>query len=312
MKDWIVSENETVTLGGFWLEGVRVARHEFKNDIVTHPVEPGFEITNFIVNEPLEVRLDVTFFSGRDRFRDRQCKHLIWLRDKKVPVEFFSTVTGYVEHMVIESMEVTTDNASGNTYSASIMLKEIQIAEIKVEVLYRVAEGEDVYANVERDFFYRNGDLETPKRSPVPVDYNAILREWGSLRSSSFWGGEESDFAKEIYLDFEQDPEAPSQRIRTNIWIHGEKVECVCHLRWEPPKVPTAEGRTHLMIEPYNKAGYPEDFAFFSGYVWESLDGNKVAEYTGTDPEGHLAFLILCKNHNFPGVDIRIRGTMCD
>jgi len=312
MRDWIVSENETVTLGGFQLDGVRVARHEFKNDIVTHPVEPGFEITNFIVNEPIEVKLDLTFFTGLDDYRNRQCKHMIWLRDKKVPVEFFSTVTGYVENVVIESLEVTTDNVSGNTYSASIMLKEVQIAEIKVEVLYRIAEGEDVYANAEKDFGYRDGDLDTPKRSPVPVDYNSILKGWGSLRSVMFWGGEESDFAKEISLDFEQDLEANPHRIRTKIWIHGEEVECVCHLRWTPPKDPTAEGKTHIIIEPFYKAGYPEDFTFFSGNVWESLDGNKVAEYTGVDPEGHLAFLILCNDHNFPGTDIRIRGTMCD
>ncbi len=307
MSDWIVVENEFVTIGGFLLDGVTVAKHDFRNDVVTHPVEPGFEITNFIVNKPVEIRLSATLYSGPTDSRDTQLSYLKYLRDNKLPVEFFSTVTGYLESVVIEELDVETNNDSGNTYFATINLKEVQIVEIKAEVLHTIKDTDGtVHPNEEYDAGWSE-DLETPKRQPTPIDYQSRYKAFKQFLP----GYEEKLYDDEKRVGFAPIPERTAQVAHMRVKIHGEEVPVDIHMVWYPPKDPAIEeGEMYLKIESAGCDEYPAGYVFFQGYVWENVEEGKPGEYFGKDKDGKAAFLIYVHNHNFPDDDIRIVGTL--
>jgi len=122
--------SEYVDIGGLILNAEKVVEVEHSADVMKHPVEEGFKVSDHLLIRPQKVRIDAILF-GSDRYNDYNN-----LKDKMnagKPFDFLSSM-GSVSNCVLTRISPRQED-SENCLSCTLELQEIKRATTSITTI---------------------------------------------------------------------------------------------------------------------------------------------------------------------------------
>lgn len=168
-------------------KGAKALKLSLDSEVQKHPIEKGYPVADHIKHNAPSFEVTLTLggtITGKDR--NTEYARLKDLRDKGVPFLLVISDFGSFDSMVISSLSPALEN-SNNTYSCSLTVTQVRVAELKTEYFtINDKDGKEIYSPVKPTGTPPTQALQTKSIANEPV--KSGLLTWGAVLLSYFKG----------------------------------------------------------------------------------------------------------------------------
>lgn len=168
-------------------KGAKALKLSLDSEVQKHPIEKGYPVADHIKHQPPSFEVALTLggtITGKDR--NTEYTRLKDLRDKGTPFLMVISDFGSFDNMVISSLSPAIENSSNNTYSCSLTVMQIRVAELKTEYFtINDKDGKEIYSPIKPTGTPPTQALQTKSIANEPVKSGL---SWGAVLLSYFKG----------------------------------------------------------------------------------------------------------------------------